>query len=67
MQQIYQFNDRHRDDLRLGNEVLKETLNRETAKLEKAKHTKEREREAREVAARNVNQYSEALIYRYSQ
>lgn len=53
-QPVYKFNERHREDLRLGNEVIKETLDRETAKLDREKHAKEREQQAREEAARNV-------------
>ncbi|KAL5487641.1 hypothetical protein ACEPAI_5749 [Sanghuangporus weigelae] len=39
-QPLYVFNDRHLEELRIGNEILKETLTREAEKAARASHSK---------------------------
>ncbi|EJD01472.1 uncharacterized protein FOMMEDRAFT_62349, partial [Fomitiporia mediterranea MF3/22] len=53
-QPIYIFNDRHLEELQIGNEILKETLIREAEKQEKASQVKLTEKELREIARRKV-------------
>ncbi|KAI5124812.1 hypothetical protein M0805_005443 [Coniferiporia weirii] len=53
-QPSYVFDNRHLEDLRIGNDILKEALSREAEKLERAQHSKLTQKELSEIARRNV-------------
>ncbi|THH06791.1 hypothetical protein EW145_g3841 [Phellinidium pouzarii] len=54
LQPTYIFNNRHLEDLQIGNEILKETLDREMEKQSRAQNPKLTEREMIEITRRNV-------------
>lgn len=51
---MYAFNPRHLEDMRVGNEILKERLDLEEEKNRKASERKETEKERKEAVARSV-------------
>ncbi|OCB89542.1 hypothetical protein A7U60_g3234 [Sanghuangporus baumii] len=55
-QPLYVFNDRHLEELRIGNEILKETLTREAEKAARASHSKlPSVKEQQEIARQRVS------------